>query len=142
MKTSARNQFYGRVSAVRRGAVNDEIELALSGGDRICATITHESTQHLGLDVGTEAFALVKSSWVILAAADSNLRTSARNNFIGTVTAITRGAVNSEVVLALAGGAELVAIITNTSLDNLALQLGQTAEALFKASHVIIGVAG
>lgn len=142
MKTSARNQFYGRVSAVRRGAVNDEIELALSGGDRICATITHESTQRLGLGVGTEAFALVKASWVILAAADSNLRTSARNNFIGTVTAITRGAVNSEVALALAGGAELVAIITNTSLDSLALQVGQTAEALFKASHVIIGVAG
>lgn len=141
MKTSARNQFAGRISAIQPGAVNDEIELSLAGGDRIVATITRESTASLGLKVGVEAFALIKASWVILFAADAPLRTSARNTFNGTVQKIARGAVNSEVILGLGGGATLVAIITNGSLDTLALQEGKPAGALFKASHVIIGVA-
>ncbi|HVL74561.1 MAG TPA: molybdenum-dependent transcriptional regulator, partial [Noviherbaspirillum sp.] len=47
MKTSARNQLHGRVAAIRPGAVNDEIEIALRGGDRLFATITRESTRHL-----------------------------------------------------------------------------------------------
>ncbi|MDB6060984.1 MAG: transporter [Verrucomicrobiaceae bacterium] len=141
MRTSARNQFSGKVSAIQRGAVNDEIELTLSGGDCIVATITQASTKNLGLKVGVEAFALIKASWIILAPAGESVRTSARNTFAGTIDSVERGAVNSEVILTLAGGAALVAIVTNSSVDSLGLQAGQTATALFKASHVILGVA-
>jgi molybdate transport system regulatory protein len=68
------------------------------------------------------------------------MRTSARNSFAGSIARIERGAVNSEVTLTLPGGAALVAIVTNSSVDNLPLKEGQAATALFKASHVIIGV--
>lgn len=139
MKTSARNHFNGCVKAIRLGAVNDEIELELPGGEQIVATITHESTLQLGLHPGREAFALIKASWVILCDIGGT-RTSARNAFRGTVRKIARGAVNSEVVLELDGGAPLVAIVTNTSVDELALREGEPAGALFKASHVIVGV--
>lgn len=140
MRTSARNQFFGRVSAIHTGAVNDEIELELAGGDRLTAVITRESTQLLALQVGSEAFALVKASWVILAAAEGAPRTSARNTLRGEVERIERGAVNSEVILRLPGGVSLVAIITNASVDGLGLKPGGEALALIKASHVIVGV--
>lgn len=140
MRTSARNQFFGKVSAIRAGAVNDEIELALPGDQRIVATITRESTEHLGLKVGVEAFALVKASWVILATADDNLRTSARNSFTGSVERVTEGAVNSEVSVKLPGGTMLVAIVTNGSVESLGLREGSRVVALIKASHVILGV--
>lgn len=140
MRTSARNQFFGRVNAIRPGAVNDEIELELAGGDRLIAVITRESTQSLALQVGSEAFALIKASWVILAAADDASRTSARNTLRGDVEHIERGAVNSEVVLRLPGGATVVAIITNASVESLGLREGGAALALIKASHVIVGV--
>ncbi len=52
MRTSARNQFLGKVSAVRKGAINDEIDLAIAGGLTIIAIVTHESTEGLGLAVG------------------------------------------------------------------------------------------
>lgn len=40
METSARNVFKGKVVAVRSGAVNDEVELAVDGGLTIVASIT------------------------------------------------------------------------------------------------------
>jgi molybdate transport system regulatory protein len=67
------------------------------------------------------------------------MRTSARNAFLGNVTRLTKGAVNSEVELTLAGGERIVSIITNVSADQLGLILGATATALIKASWVILG---
>ena len=143
MKTSARNQLYGTVSAITRGAVNDEVSLALPGGQTVVAVLTHESTETLGLAVGVAAFALVKASWVMLMVDDSggaSVRLSARNQLRGTVAAIKRGAVNSEVSLALDGGIVVTAVITNESVDALGLADGAPAIAAFKASSVILGV--
>jgi len=67
-----------------------------------------------------------------------SMKVSARNIFAGTVVKIARGAVNSEVALALKGSDQIIAIITNESVDNLALQEGKEAYAIIKASSVII----
>jgi molybdopterin-binding protein len=53
---------------------------------------------------------------------------------------VTPGAVNSEVIITVAGGAQIAAIVTNESAQRLALAGGQAATAIFKASSVIIGV--
>lgn len=154
MKTSARNQLYGTVSVVKRGSVNDEISLALPGGQTIVAVVTHESTETLGLVVGAPAFALIKASWVMLIAEDAApgqpLRLSARNQLRGVVTQVTRGAVNTEVSLTLDGAAAgsasptpttITAIVTNESAETLALAERKHAIAVFKASSVILGTA-
>jgi molybdate transport system regulatory protein len=139
MKTSARNQLAGKVTKVTRGAVNDEIELGLPGGQTIVAVVTHESTEALGLKQGSDAFALIKASWVMLME-DTNAKLSARNQLRGTVSNVTKGAVNAEVSLTLDGGTTVTAIITNQSVDTLGLAQGQKAVAVIKASSVIIGV--
>ncbi|CAD6561863.1 TOBE domain-containing protein [Paraburkholderia sabiae] len=141
MKTSARNQLYGKVSAVQRGTVNDEISLALPGGQSIVAIVTHESTETLGLAVGAEAVALVKASSVLLVADDGTSdRLSTRNRLKGTVSAVQRGAVNAEVSLTLEGGAVLTSVVTNDSVAALGIAEGQALVAAFKASSVILGV--
>ena len=142
MKTSARNQFFGVVSRIECGTVNDEIELELAGGDRIVAVITQASTQHLGLKVGSEAIALIKAPWVMLATGDQDLRLSARNRLSGTVVKVTPGAVNTEVVVQLPGGNTICATVTDDSARELELAEGKPATAFFSASHVIIGVPG
>ncbi len=68
------------------------------------------------------------------------MRLSARNVLKGKVTKITPGAVNSEVVLELPGGTQVVAIITKQSAEGLGLAVGKTAYAVIKASSVMIGV--
>jgi molybdate transport system regulatory protein len=141
MKTSARNQFAGEVQAVQRGAVNDEVTLAVIGAQRIVATITSDSRASLGLEVGTRAIALIKASSIIIMRPDANTRLSARNQLRGTVSRLMPGAVNCEVVLDLAGGGSIAAIVTNDGAQNLELAVGVEAVAVFKASSVILGVA-
>lgn len=140
MKTSARNQFLGKVSQLRRGAVNDEVELEINGGLRLVAVVTHESSHSLGLAVGREAFALIKSSSVIVLTDDEGTQFSARNRLVGYVSRLQPGAVNTEVVIDLSAGGSIAAVITNESVQNLALTIGKPASALFKASSVILGV--
>ncbi|MDQ0622318.1 TOBE domain-containing protein [Paraburkholderia graminis] len=139
MKTSARNQFEGEVVQLTHGAVNDEVTLRTADGLEIVAIITHGSAKTLGLAVGKQAFALVKASSVIVMVDISKDQVSARNCIAGTVTAVTTGAVNSEVTIG-AGSAQIAAIVTNESVERLGLAVGQAATAIFKASSVIVGV--
>ncbi|MNN47732.1 Molybdenum-pterin-binding protein MopA [compost metagenome] len=139
IQTSARNKLFGRVAAVRGGAVNDEVTLTLAGGQQVVATITHESVETLGLAPGAEAFALVKASSVLIGLPDPCMRLSARNQLPGMVARVVPGAVNAEIVLDLDGGGTVAAIITNGSLADLGLKEGTRALAIFKASSVILG---
>jgi molybdate transport system regulatory protein len=140
LQTSARNQLVGTVSAVRSGAVNDEIELALPSGQRIVAIVTRESTQALRLARGRSAIALVKASSVLLATGLDGARISARNQWPGAVAQVRPGAVNAEVVLDLDGGGSVVAVVTQDSVRALGLAPGARATALVKASDVILAV--
>jgi molybdate transport system ATP-binding protein len=88
MKSSARNQLVGTVSAIVAGAVNDEVEITLAGGQRVVAVVTRESTVRLGLAVGSPAFALVKASSIIVVADAGSTLLSARNQLAGTVVSL------------------------------------------------------
>lgn len=140
MKTSARNHFLGKVTMVKLGAVNDEIKLEVAGGHKIVAIITRKSTDELGLQLGTEAFALVKSSSIIVVTDDDGARFSARNRLTGVIGRVQPGAVNTEVVIDLPGGGSVAAIVTNESSNALGLAVGKAASAIFKASSVIVGI--
>ncbi len=140
MKTSARNALSGVVDRVIDGAVNAEVILDIGDGQRIVAIVTRESVLDLGLAPGKRAVALIKSSFVILAPGEAAPRTSARNGLRGEIVRLEEGAVNSEVVLALGGGKTLTAIVTRESARSLGLEVGGSATALIKASHVILAV--
>jgi len=68
------------------------------------------------------------------------MKLSARNMLKGKVKQIKPGVVNTEVVIELHGGTEIVSIITKESADKLGLAVGKEAYAIIKASHVMIGV--
>jgi len=140
MKTSARNTLKGTVETVIDGIVNSEIILRLKSGAAVCAIVTIESARLLGLVPGKAAYALIKSTWVILTLADEKITTSARNRLCGVVSRIEKGAVNTEVVLDLGNNNTLAAIITNESQNLLKFSVGSPACALIKASHVLLAV--
>ena len=103
MAISARNVFAGTVSEVREGAVNAEVSLSVAGGDVIVATLTLDSLKTLGLTVGKAVTAFVKAPSVMVVTGDDSVRYSARNHLKGVVSELKTGAVNSEVVVKLAG---------------------------------------
>lgn len=137
---SSRNRFEGTISAIEPGAVNTEVTLTTMGGDTVVAIVTQASAKSLGLTVGKPAVALVKAPWVIVQAGTPTLRFSARNQLAGTVSAVQKGAVNSEVAITLPGGSTVHAVITNDSVAELGLKPGSVATALIKSSHVVLGV--
>jgi len=68
------------------------------------------------------------------------MRLSARNQLAGTVASITEGVVTAEVVVRLAGGEELVSVITLASAKSLGLAKGSRVKAIVKSTDVMIAV--
>jgi molybdopterin-binding protein len=68
------------------------------------------------------------------------MKLSARNVLKGKVVQLKPGAVNTEVVIELSGGAQIVSIITKESAENLGLAVGKPAYAVIKASNVMVAI--
>ena len=66
MKISARNQLKGTVVSIQEGAVNGVVVLDIGGGNQISATITMDAIKELGLTAGSQAYALIKASAVMI----------------------------------------------------------------------------
>ena len=67
------------------------------------------------------------------------MQLSARNQFKGVITEVTKGATTSHVKIDI-GGAIVTASITNAAVDELGLEKGKEAYAIVKASDVMVGV--
>lgn len=67
MKLSARNVIKGTVRSVVPGVVNTEVTVELPGGQEIVSVITRNSAEGLGLEVGKEAYVVIKASSVMIA---------------------------------------------------------------------------
>lgn len=137
MQTSARNQFAGKIVAMRSGEVDFEVRLQLDDDNEIVSVITRESAESMQLQLGMELFAIVKSSSVLLMT-DQGIKTTARNKMRGQIARIHDGPVNSEISLQLAGGKTVCAVVTRDSVERLELKEGATAVAFFKASSVLL----
>jgi molybdopterin-binding protein len=68
------------------------------------------------------------------------MKISARNILKGKVKDIKQGVVNTEVIVELPGGMQVVSIITKESAKNLRLVKGKEVYAVIKASNVMIAV--
>jgi len=67
MKLSARNVIKGTVRQIEVGAVNVEVVVEIAPGTEITSIITKTSCESLGLEVGKEAYVVVKASNVMIA---------------------------------------------------------------------------
>lgn len=68
------------------------------------------------------------------------MQISARNALKGTVKKVEEGAVNTEVLIEVAPGVEITAIITKASAEKLGLAVGKAAYAVVKSSDVMVAV--
>lgn len=140
MKTSARNQYGGTITAIEAGPVTTQVVIGLKSGQEIVATLTSVASKRLKLKKGMEALALIKASDVVLVADLAGWKLSARNQLEGTVSRIEKGAVSSLVVLTLPGGATVTSTVTNEGVEALDLAVGAPATAVFKAYSVMVAV--
>ena len=66
MKLSARNQFKGKVIGIEPGAVNAIVTIDIGGGNIVSATVSMAAVKDLKLEVGKDAYAIIKATSVML----------------------------------------------------------------------------
>ena len=66
MKLSARNQLKGTIIDIQKGAVNGIVKIDIGGGNVISSTISMNAIAELGLEVGKEAYAVIKATSVLV----------------------------------------------------------------------------
>ncbi|MBZ5733481.1 TOBE domain-containing protein [Nocardioides sp. TRM66260-LWL] len=66
MRLSTRNQLAGTVVDITTGEAMAVVKVELAGGQILTSSITRESAEDLGLQVGSQVVALVKSTEVAL----------------------------------------------------------------------------
>lgn len=140
MKTSARNQFGGIIVSITQGPVNDEIGLMIDGSLMLIASITHESCRDLKLDIGAKVFALIKASSIELRQPGGD-QAPGRNVFDGTVQALKRGDLRSELGIAINHGTMLISTTMNADVDKLMLDVSKSVSCEIDPSNVIIAIA-
>ncbi len=139
-RTSARNAFFGRVAQVQKGDIQSLVVVESLGGHAVSSVITNESLKNLGVTEGSFVTAEIKAPWVVLECCDEMPRATASNRFLGEVELIRSGELTAEVILALADGTRLCALITTQSVRELGLAEGQKLWAMFNAFAVVLHV--
>jgi molybdopterin-binding protein len=66
MRLSARNQLKGKVIGIEAGAVNAMVTLDVGGGNIISATVSMAAVKDLELEVGKDAYAVIKATSVMI----------------------------------------------------------------------------
>lgn len=138
MKTSVRNQLYGTVQVISKGAVNTEVVIGIGGSDQLTAIITNEGAEEMELSIGKEVAALVRESAVVVCTGDKLPRISARNRLRGRVLHCAEGVVCSEIVVELPGSKVITAMISFESLVEMKLWPESEVWVCFKASDVML----
>ena len=66
MKLSARNQLKGKITHINMGAVNAIVTVDIGGGNSVVATISKAAVEELKLEVGSDAYAVIKATSVMI----------------------------------------------------------------------------
>ncbi|HGU9823159.1 TPA: molybdenum-dependent transcriptional regulator [Enterobacter cancerogenus] len=136
LQTSARNQWFGTVTARDNSQVQQHIEILLADGTtRLKAAITAQSGQRLGLEEGKEVLVLLKAPWVSMTRQPEQAK-EADNQLQGTISHIERGPEQCEVLMTLPDGQMLCATVPLH--DAADLEEGAEVTAYFNADRVII----
>lgn len=136
LQTSARNQWFGTITARDHDDVQQHVDVLLADGKtRLKVAITAQSGARLGLDEGKEVLILLKAPWVGITQ-DEAVAQNADNQLPGIISHIERGAEQCEVLMALPDGQTLCATVPVNEATS--LQQGQNVTAYFNADSVII----
>jgi len=118
--TSARNAFFGKISAIHKGDIQSRVELVTIGGYHLASMITNDSLSRLGLKIGMLITAEVKAPWVILQKAEKEPRCSADNRVL------------------IADGTEVCSLVTSDTSRRLDLREQDPVWAMFTSFSVVL----
>ncbi len=141
LQTSARNRYEGVIGAIHSGRINDRIRLDLDEGVCLTATLTHASTERLGLATGRRALAFLKAQAVrIRPPASGGVATDPEglNRWTGRIGHRADDGTLTEISLDI-GPRVRITGLADPDAPGGRLVPGAPAEACFQATDVLIG---
>jgi molybdate transport system regulatory protein len=135
-KTSARNTFFGKITAIHQGDIQSLVETMTVSGHVITAVITNDSCVRLGLHKGRLVSTEIKAPWIILQKENDEQQCSAENRIQGTLERKNQGKIHTEYVVATNEGVSLCAIASTEHAHHFAV--GDHVWVLFNSSSVIL----
>ncbi|MGZ5208927.1 MAG: TOBE domain-containing protein [Sulfuricurvum sp.] len=137
LTTSARNQIPSILQTIDTNGLHSTLTLALSGFDVLRSIITAKSVENMGLAIGCDTYAIIKSSDIHILSSYPDTKTT-DNILSGSIETLERSGENIEIALRLDGGTLLIALEKQDALQN--LQVAMTAYAVISPLHIIIGL--
>jgi len=137
LTTSARNQIPCTLQNINTNGLHSTLTLSLTGEDILRSTITAKSVENMGLSVGCDTYAIIKSSDITIVSTLPSSDT-ADNLLCGTIETLETSGDNIEMALRLAGGTLLIALEKQDAPQN--FQVGMSAYAIISPLHIIIGL--
>lgn len=111
LRTSARNQWIGRVTQVTQGLVRGEVSVAL-GADTVRASVSASSVERLAVEPGVELCLLVKATSILLAPADEARAAQAGENRLNAVVvSVTPGVDQVEITARMSDERSVTAVL-------------------------------
>lgn len=139
-KTSARNAFYGKIKAIRKGDIQTLVDIVTLHNQTITTIITNDSRDRLMLHEGVFISAEIKAPWILIHKCQQEPECSAENRFPGTIRRLLQGKLNTECVLQVSDDIELCALLSTHRAQELGLQVGDRVWAVFNSSAVVLRV--
>lgn len=137
IKTSARNNFNGKVAGLREQGINYLVHLEVTPNLELAVLITKTSAENLGLVMGNDIFALFKAFSVELTKKPEPT-SDLINQLWGEVAEISLNREQTEVLVKLADDQLLVAVMAQQKAEALALKLGDKVCACIGADQIIL----
>ena len=137
LTTSARNQFSCTLLSIQEKGINGLVQLQLGGGEIFFADITMKSIHNMGLIHGCNAYAIIKSSDVVICNTPPH-NSSDINILKGQIKSIESLDDTTEITFTLNGEELLTGVIPFA--ESQSLQIGTTAYACIKTQHIILGL--
>lgn len=136
LTTSARNQLPVTLISIEERGLNGLLTLSLNGSHTIQSVITLKSIKNMGLSIGCDLYAIIKSSDVSIVTAPPN--DEPMNCLKGTISRIESQDETDEITFSLDHNSELIALMNPQ--DTAQLSEGMNAYALISPKHIIIGL--
>ncbi len=137
LTTSARNQIPAKLISIEEHGLNGILTLSLTGIHTIKSVITLKSIRNMGLTVGCDLYAIIKSSDVTIVSTPPK-ENEAMNVLIGSINRIESQEDTDEITFALDPSTEFIALMNPKETAQLSEEMN--AYAIISPSHIIIGL--
>lgn len=137
LTTSARNQIPTTITSIEEKGLYSRVEMALTPEHTLTSIITTTSVKNMGLEIGSEVYAIIKSSDILISQTKPEHHDD-ENIFEGSIKEIAISDDFTEVSFALSDIINFVAFLNKDKVNSLKAEM--PAYALIHSKSIIIGL--